>query len=248
MKTACILCCAALVAGAESEVRPLNQKLVPRTLPAPAPAVAAPAAAMPAPVASAASVVPATPTSDQTAIARHLAALDAKIAQLERRTVQGSGAFRRGTSFLVDGGGSESVLERLRRLEQELAQARGELSVRDSSLAELRARADSERERAGGLAEKADSLAHVRDSLVAAQQTLGERQAIIDRLTQRLAEADLARLQGERAYFLLAAALLKLTPGQTQELMELQEQVRQQAKVLQPAETARPGNATRGVP
>ncbi len=74
---------------------------------------------------------------------------------------------------------------------------------------------------------------------MAAQQTLAERQAIIDRLTQRLAESDLARLQGERAYFLLAAMVLKLSPGQTQDLIDLQEQVRQQAKVLQSAETAR---------
>lgn len=180
-----------------------------------------------------------TATSDQTAIERHLAMLDTKIAQLEHHGSQGSGAFRRGSSFLVDGGGSESVLERLRRLERELGQARNDLTERDASLAEIRHRADGELKRATGLAEKADSLAHVRDSLTAAQQTLGERQTIIDRLTQRLAESDLARLQSERAYFLLAASMLKLVPGQSQDLLELQEQVRQQAKVLQPAETVR---------
>jgi hypothetical protein len=180
-----------------------------------------------------------TPTaSDQTAIARHLDALDARIAQLERGVPTGNGAFRRGASFLVDGGGTESVLERLRRLERELAQARSDLAVRDATLGEIRNRAENEQKRAAGLAEKADSLAHVRDSLVAAQQTLAERQAIIDRLTQRMAEADLARLHGERAFFLLAASVLKVVPGQTQDLLDLQDQLRQQAKVLQPIASA----------
>lgn len=176
-------------------------------------------------------------TSDRDAIADHLAFLDAKISQLEKRGPQGSGAFRRGASFLVEGGGSESVLERLRRLEQELSQARNDLTARDATVAELRNKADTELKRAEGLNEKADGLSHVRDNLVAAQQTLAERQVFIDRLNQRIAESDLARLQGERAYFSLAASLLRLEAGRGQDLLELQEQVRQQAKILRPADS-----------
>lgn len=181
----------------------------------------------------------AVPASAEVALARHLVQLESKIDLLEKRMSQGHGAYRQGSSFLVAGGGSESVLERLRRLERELTTARGELATRDTTLKEIRTRADGEQKRAENLAEKADSLSHVRDNLVSAQQTLAERQVALEQLNLRLAEADLARLQGEKAYFLLAAGVLRLVPGQSQDLMELQEQVRQQAKILQPAEASR---------
>jgi chromosome segregation ATPase len=179
---------------------------------------------------------PANTPTDQTAIDLHLRDLAKKIEQLEQRLgqSQGRGAFRRGTSFVVEGGGQESVLERLRRVERELQQAQLTLAGREAALAEAREQSERDRQRVQGLSEKADSLAQVKDHLITAQQTLAERQAIIDQLNQRLTETELARLRVERTYFLLAATVLRLMPGQGQDLIDLQEQVRQQAKVLQP--------------
>jgi TolA-binding protein len=195
--------------------------------------------------AAAASSPPGATVSDPL-VAERLKELDAKINQLEQRLgqVQGRGALRRGSSFLVDGGGQESVLERLRRVERELAEARARIAARDAALDETRLRAEGDRRRADDLAEKTDSLSNVRDHLAAAQQTLAERQTIIDQLNRRLAEAELARLRSERSYYLLAGALLKVVPGQAQDLSDLQDQVRLQMRPLQTV--LPPGTGTTG--
>jgi hypothetical protein len=119
---------------------------------------------------------PAPPVNaDQAAITAHLAELEKKIAAMEKRLGHGHGALKAGPILLVDGGGQESVLERLRRLERELAQA----------------------------------------------------------LEEQLAATELQRLRIEQRYYTLAAGVLRLPAGQSQELIDLQTAVRKQVKEIE---------------
>ena len=173
---------------------------------------------------------PQTADADQHAVQSHLVDLEGKIASLERRLSPTGGAFREGPNLVVEGGGRESVLERQRRIDRELAAAKATLASREQELTALRARFADTTARGTRLAEQSDALGHVRDSLETARQELAERQAKLAAANEQVAVSELQRLRGERAYFLLAAELLKLVPGQSHELVDLQIRVRQQVK------------------
>jgi hypothetical protein len=173
---------------------------------------------------------PTPPSADQALITAHLAALEDKIAALEKRLGHGHGALRDGPNRLVDGGGKESVLERLRRLERELAAAKAAYAAKSDEADLLRDRLTLANTRGDGFATQADSLSRVRDDLITAQQALAERKAVIATLDEQLAAAELQRLRTEQRWFTLAAGALRLTPGQSQELLDLQSQVRKQVK------------------
>jgi chromosome segregation ATPase len=173
-------------------------------------------------------VMPAT--ADQQAISAHLDELERKISGLEGRLNHSQGALRHGSNLLVDGGGQESVLERLRRLDRELAASRAVAADQEKHIAALRGQLTAAHGRGDELAGQADALGHVRDSLVNAQQELAERKTIIASLNEQLAVCELQRLRAEKAYYQLAASVLKLAPGQTQELADLQDLVRIQVK------------------
>ena len=173
------------------------------------------------------------PTPDQAAIAAHLAQLEQKIAAMEKRLGHGHGALKGGSNLLVDGGGQESVLERLRRLERELAQSRAAYGAKSDETDLLRDRLSIANTRGDGLAAQADSLSRVRDDLITAQQELAERKAVIITLEEQLAAAELQRLRIEQRYYTIAASVLKVPAGQSQELVELQAQVRKQVKEVE---------------
>ena len=122
------------------------------------------------------------------------------------------------------------MLERLRRLDRELAASHAVATDQEHQIAALRSQLTAAHGRGDELAGQADSLSHVRDSLVTAQQELAERKTIIASLNEQLAVCELQRLRAEKAYYLLAASVLKLAPGQTQELADLQDLVRIQVK------------------
>lgn len=166
----------------------------------------------------------------QQAVQAHLSDLSGKIADLERRLSSSGGAFRDGPNLVVEGGGRESVLERQRRIDRELAATKAALASREQELASLRARLTDSTARGTRLAEQSDALSHVRDSLETARQELADRQVKLNAANEQVAVSELQRLRGERAYFMLAAELLKLAPGQSQELVDLQIRVRQQVK------------------
>lgn len=168
--------------------------------------------------------------SDQNAVQAHLSDLEAKISSLEGRLAPTGGAFREGPNLVIDGGGRESVLERQRRIDRELTAAKLTLASREQELTALRARLSDSTTRGTRLAEQGDALGHVRDSLETARQELAERHIRLTAANEQLAVSELQRLRGERAYFLLAAELLKLAPGQSQELVDLQVRIRQQVK------------------
>ena len=177
------------------------------------------------------------PDQDRSALADHLKDLDAKIAKLEdqasRPVRQGSGAYAQWTSLRVEGGGREPVLDRLRRLEQDLVVAKATITAKEAQVRDLQiARADAE---SSGklLAEKADYLGHTRDSLQAAQQTLAERQEKLDQVAAQLAASELQRLRSERDFYRLAGEVLRMTQDQTSELPDIQNRIRQQTRDLQ---------------
>jgi chromosome segregation ATPase len=178
-----------------------------------------------------------SPSSDQTTIQHHLDDLEHKISQLEHQLGSGQGALRGGSTFSVDSGGQETILERSRRLTNELATARSEIAAKNKLIADLHQDLAGATKRGEGLAERADSLSHIQDNLVTAQQELADRQTKLGALSEQLALSELARLRAERAYYLMASGLIKLAPGQTQELVDLQEQVRQHVKELKPADS-----------
>lgn len=170
---------------------------------------------------------------DQAAIAIHLAELERKISQMEKRLGHGHGALKGGPTLLVDGGGQESVLERLRRLERELAAAKAAYAAKTDETDLLRDRLTIANTRGDGLAAQADSLSRVRDDLITAQQELAERKAIITTLEEQLAAAELQRLRVEQRYYTIAAGVLRLPPAQSQELIDLQTAVRKQVKEIE---------------
>lgn len=175
-----------------------------------------------------------TATGSDQAMREHLARLDEKIARLEQRSTggNGQGAMRQGSSLRIEGTGGETVLERLRRLEGERAELAGRLAGRDGRLAELARELETARSAGRTHEQRADYLARVQDSLVATQQTLAERQEEIAGLRSRLEASELQRLRSEREYYLLAAAVLRLTSERPAELAEVQERLRDQAKDL----------------
>ena len=66
-----------------------------------------------------------------------------------------------------------------------------------------------------------------------AQQELAERKAIIVKLDEQIAATELQRLRVEQRYYTVAAGLLRLPAGQSQELIDLQTQVRKQVKEVE---------------
>lgn len=172
-------------------------------------------------------------SADQAAISAHLSELERKISTLENRLGHGHGALKEGSTLLVDGGGQESVLERLRRLEKELAGAKATYVAKTSETDLLRDRLTIANTRSDGLAAQSDSLSRVRDDLVTAQQELAERKAIIVKLDEQIAATELQRLRVEQRYYTVAAGLLRLPAGQSQELIDLQTQVRKQVKEVE---------------
>ncbi len=173
---------------------------------------------------------------EQQTIQQHLDDLERKINQLEHQLGSGRGALKEGATFSVDSGGQESVLERLRRLQNEITAAKAEIAAKNKLIADLHQDLAGASKRSEGLAERADSLSHVQDSLVTAQQELADRSAKLTVLNEQLAFSELARLRAEKAYYQLASGLIKLAPGQTQELVDLQELVRLHIKELKPAD------------
>lgn len=172
------------------------------------------------------------PGPEAQTLERHLAALEAQIAKLERDLGGGRGAYRDGSLLRVEGrqAGGEPPLDRLRRLERELVDAEARVVARDQRLAELTREVQAAREQGKALGEQAGDLAYARDALVTAQQALAEANARADGLRGQLAASELQRLKAEREHFRFAAAVLKLAPGQTSQLLELQDEAREAAR------------------
>jgi DNA repair exonuclease SbcCD ATPase subunit len=157
----------------------------------------------------------------------HVVELEARIAELEGRIGSGRGAYSSGSLLrIADDRRSEPPLERLRRLERELADAKAQLSTRQARLDEITRELTQLRASGRAASERADDLSYAKDALITAQQALAERQAAADGLRAQLAQAELARLKAEREQYRIAARVLRLTPGQATPLVELQEEVR----------------------
>ena len=179
---------------------------------------------------------PVPASSETQTLERHLAALEAQIAKLERELGKGRGAYRDGSLLRIEGrqagGRAEPPLERLRRLERELADAESRIASRDTRVAELIRELQTARDQGRNLGEQAGDLAYTRDALVTAQQALGEARERAESLRGQLASSELQRLKAEREHFRLAASILKLVPGQTTQLLELQDEAREAARQL----------------
>lgn len=164
----------------------------------------------------------------------HLRELEDKIARMEKQRGAGRGAMRYGSSLRVDGANEETVLERLRRLERELSNAKATVAQRSKEISDLQESLSTSEAAKQTLTERADVLEHAHDNLETAQQELADRQQRLTLLGEQLAASELMRLRIERMYYQLAANLVKLTPGQTQDLVDLQDHVRNQVKELEP--------------
>ena len=134
----------------------------------------------------------AEPEGADQAVQARLAALEQRIQAMEGAKPQpgGVGAYARGSGLRIDGAG-ESVLERLRRLDLELAEARALAAGRERELAEAHERTRALAAEGQDAAQRAAGLEHVRTSLVTAQQVLAERQTAIDALQAQLHQGDI---------------------------------------------------------
>jgi chromosome segregation ATPase len=186
-------------------------------------------------------VTPAESSPEARALEQHLAALEAQISTMEKSLGKGRGAYRDGSLLRVEGRqGGEPPLDRLRRLERELADAEAKVAARDTRVAELTRELQIARDEGKNLGEQAGDLAYARDALVTAQQALSEARGTADGLRGQLATSELQRLKAEREHFHFAAQVLKLVPGQTAQLQELQDEARETARALSGRSDDRP--------
>jgi predicted RNase H-like nuclease (RuvC/YqgF family) len=161
--------------------------------------------------------------------------LDHKIANLEQKLASpatvsgnGSGAYARGTTLRVASDNSgESLLERLRRLEAELASASANVTTKNQTIANLNQQRDAALLSSKQARERADYLAQSSESLVTVQQTLAERQEQISALNAQLAAGELQRLRAERHWYQLASEILRLSPDDARDLPGVQSRIRQ---------------------
>ncbi len=185
----------------------------------------------PGPSASQAAATEVSP--EARALEQHLAALEAQISKMEKDLGKGRGAYRDGSLLRVEGKQSgEAPLDRLRRLERELADAEAKIAARDTRVGELTRELQTARDEGKSLGEQAGDLAYARDALITAQQALSEARGTADGLRGQLATSELQRLKAEREHFRFAAQVLKLVPGQTAQLQELQDEARETARAL----------------
>lgn len=182
------------------------------------------------------------PLSPESAsLERHISALEQQIAKLERDLGKGRGAYREGSLLRVEGRqGGEPPLDRLRRLERELADAEARIAARDQRVAELTRELTTVRDQGRNLSEQASDLTYARDALVTAQQALTEARDTADGLKAQLAASELQRLKAEREQYRFSAKLLKLSAGQTSQLLELQDETREMARGLDGRSDDRP--------
>jgi chromosome segregation ATPase len=185
---------------------------------------------------------------EQMNIADYLAQLEQKIANLESRLGHSKGALVYGPNRLVDGGGNESVLEKLRRLDRELADAHLQLKGKDAEIMILREQVTQTTIKNKDATAQNDALGHVRDHLITAQQELTARKDTITHLEQTLTSSELQRLRMEQTYFTTVAAILRLMPGQAQELLDLQSSLRRQLKTYVPDKKPTPESLPKATP
>lgn len=167
------------------------------------------------------------------ALEGHVAALENQIAALEKSLGHGRGAYSQGSLLRVEGKEKgEPPLDRLRRLERELADAQAQIAARDARVTELTRDLLAARDQGKAMGEKASDLAYAKDALVTAQQALAEARADAEGLRAQLATSELQRLKAEREHYHFAAALLRLGPGQATQLLQLQDEAREAARAL----------------
>ncbi|HYE06100.1 MAG TPA: hypothetical protein VEL07_11365 [Planctomycetota bacterium] len=173
-----------------------------------------------------------TPTRPAAPEAR-IDALETQVDRLAARLRTGDGPYRDGPLFTVDGGAS--LLERLRAVERDLAMTRAELQRSQEHARDIERELGATQLRAARLHEQLDAAGHAHDQLLTAQQELADRGRRLAAIDEQIAGANLARLNAERLYFLLAGAVIKLSPGQPQDVLDLQQEVRAQARELEAA-------------
>lgn len=150
----------------------------------------------------------------------------------------GQGAFRDGPTLRLDGGGNETLLEKLRRLDRETAEARKILAERDRQVADIERENALLRERGQDLTGRVELLEHARISLEHARQEVADRGKRLDTLAAQLTASERARLVAERQTFDLAAEILALQPGDAQALIDLQSRLR--VLIVQQSPTEKP--------
>lgn len=177
---------------------------------------------------------PTLQTPESRVLDSHIADLEAQIARLEHNLGKGRGAYRDGSLLRVEGKEKgEPPLDRLRRLEREIADSQAQLTARDSHIAELTKSLSSVRDQSKSLSEQASDHAYARDALITAQQALSEAHAETEGMRAQLAASELQRLKAEREQYRFAARLLRLAPGQTTQLLEVQDEAREAARALE---------------
>jgi hypothetical protein len=146
----------------------------------------------------------------------------------------GRGAFRDGPTLRLDGGGDETLLEKLRRLDLENAASRDALAKRDQAIADLERENALLRERGKDLSGRLELLEHARISLEQARQEVADRGRRLDLLAAQVTAAERARLLAERYTFDLSAEILAMQPADAQKLLDLQSRLRAMVEHQQP--------------
>ena len=173
----------------------------------------------------------------QDAVSHRLMELDRKIATLEQQLQspqrKATGAMASGPRLRIESGGQEALLDRLRRLEKELAVANATIQTKEAQIHNLEITRADLKATSTDLTQRNDYLSHTESSLKTAQQALAERHEKLAQLEAQLNASELARLRAEREHYLLAADILRMTPEQPAALPEIQGRIREQARALQ---------------
>jgi hypothetical protein len=163
------------------------------------------------------------------AIQEELRELQKNLGEGVKQQGVGRGAYSDGPFSITS---AETVLERLHRTEQTLAEAQQALADKNRTIIALQQENNDHRLQIADLGAKAERLAHAEASRMTAIQERNATLADFEELRQRLVTVDLSRLERERDYYNLVTEIIRLEPGHTQDFFALQQRMKEQARNL----------------
>ncbi|MDA3963596.1 MAG: hypothetical protein PF961_22650 [Planctomycetota bacterium] len=168
---------------------------------------------------------------------QRVAELEQKIDELVMRiSATGRGAYATGAVLQLDATGSESLLQRLHQLQEELGASRIALEKHLDQLNAVRDSLALARKENEQLRTELTMLQRFRKSVEVTREELQFKKTEIAELNAKLLESQKRRLAIERAYADFARTFLQLEPLHTTEFLDLQGEIRQHVEDLWPSD------------
>ncbi len=169
---------------------------------------------------------------------RRVQELEQRISRLADRIGRGEarGAYRGGSGLSIDGVSSDSLLDELQALRDELVEAREQMDDKLTQLTEARQRIAAAREQQAENERRITILQNNARRLAIAQDELWDRKRQQAELVVQLRTSEMQRLQIERALYDFTSELLLIRPMETDRIRSLQDRMRDAMTDLMPPE------------